>query len=167
MTQLYRATGGFWRHNVSLAILVIVGIYGVWESWRLATYGATTEWDWVFAVGFVAGSIYGFRQLLQDTRDRVVTLHRDEAAGTLVAALWRPFRVERVVAAPGEIGNWRVYATVRGRNSQTLFIYADASGYPRPLQFELGDKIDREGLRSLTPETVAEFERRVGLTPAA
>ncbi len=113
-----------------------------------------------------AGSIYGFRQLLQDTRDRVVDPRSRRGGGharrRAVAAVPRRAR-RRPLRAASATGASTL--TSAARNSQTLFIYADASGYPRPLQFELGDKIDREGLRSLAPEAVAEFERRVGLTP--
>jgi hypothetical protein len=163
MTLLYKSAGGYWRHNVSLAILIAVGVYGIFELWRAYTFGGG-EVDWLFAVAFAAGSVYGLWQLIEDTRDRVIAFRLDEATGATEAALWRPFFVERLATEAGRIGNWRAYVKLGPRNNPSFFVYADNKDYPRPLVFDMRGA-EREGLRRIAPEAVADLESRMGVKP--
>jgi hypothetical protein len=171
MTRIYENRGYWWRQTVSMAVVIVVAIYGVWELWSAAfTPAPQTGMGQLFGIGddrllfgiaFVGGGVYALWQLINDAADTVVTLDVDEAADRSVVSLWRPFWTERLKIDVGGIRNWRFYVKVGNRNMRTFLIYADHPGYPRPLQFDLR-KADIDGLRKIAPEAVAEYEQNIG-----
>jgi hypothetical protein len=163
MIRLYTNPGQWWRNTASLAIGVLAGVWGVWELWSAAQGPAThSSTGYLFGVAFIGGGIYAIRQVIVDAADRVMTFDRDPATGATLATLWRPFWTERLAAEDGRIGNWRMYVAIGKRNAKTFFVYADHQNYPRPLQFELKVANDLEGLRSVAPEAIEEFESATG-----
>jgi len=168
MTRIYVNPGYWWRNNVSLAVLVIVAIYGVWELWRAA--GVTGEDalpGYLFGAAFVGGAVYGLWTTINDARDRVTAFDMDEASGASRAEFWRPFWTEKLEGARSDVGDWRLHVAIGNRSVKTFFIYANHKRYPRPLQFELRQGIDVAGLQKVAPEAVAEYGRAIGMTPAA
>ena len=159
MTRIYAIPGAWVRNSVSLAILVAVALYGVWELWGAANGPADQQAiSYAFGVAFVGGAAYGLWQTIADTADKVMTFDRDEASGRTLATLWRPFWTEKLVADLTAIGNWRFFVAIGNRNARTFFVLADHPGYPRPLKFELRPGIV-EGLRKVAPEAIADFEK--------
>ena len=166
MTPAYVNTGFRWRNNVSMAVLIVVAVYGVWQLWRAAQEPAdVSATDYLFGIGFVGGAAYGLWQLIREANDRVMTFEIDPASGIAVISLWRPFWIERMKAAPGDLGNWRYHVAIVGRSGRAFFVYADHKGHPRPLQFELRPKLDLAGLRTIAPDAVAEYEGKPTTTP--
>ena len=171
MKHAYENKGYWWRQTASMAVVIVVAIYGVWELWSAAfTPPSQTGMGQLFGIGddrylfglaFVGGGVYALWQLINDAPDTVATFDVDESTGQSVVALWRPFWTERLKADLGRIGNWRFHVKVGSRNVRTFFIFADHRDYPRPLQFDLR-RADVEGLRKIAPEAVADFERAAG-----
>ena len=67
MTRILDNRGMAMRSNVSLAILVAVFIYGIWEIWHAATVSGDPT-AWLFGVAFIGGSLYGLATTLKETR---------------------------------------------------------------------------------------------------
>ena len=165
MTPIYVHPGFWWRNTISVGVLVIVGVYGVWELWAAANGPADASvTGYLFGAAFVGGAAYGLWQLINDAADRVMTFDIDEATEKSVVAFWRPFWTDRIAADLARVSDWRFHVAIGSRNAKTFFVYADHKDYPRPLQFELRRGIGVEGLRKVAPEAVAEYERATGLT---
>jgi hypothetical protein len=163
MTRIYTNPGYWWRNTVSLVVLVLIAIYGVWELWRASgVAGEEGLPGYLFGVAFVGGAAYGLWQTINDARDRVMTFDIEEASGRSLAAFWRPFWTEKLAAEPGEIHDWRLHVAIGSRNAKTFFVYADHRRYPRPLQFELRQNVDVTELRKIAPEAVTEYDRAIG-----
>lgn len=171
MTRLYENKGYWWRQTISMGVVVVVAIYGVWELWS-ATFTPATQTGmgqlfgigddrFLFGIAFVGGGVYALWQLINDAADTVVTFDVDDATGQSVVSLWRPFWTERLKVEVGRIRDWRFHVKVGNRNARTFLIYADHPGYPRPLQFDLR-RADVEGLRKVAPDAVAEYEQKIG-----
>lgn len=175
MKHAYENKGYWWRQTVSMAVVILVSLSGVWELWSAAyTSAGPTAMGQLFGIGddrylfgfvFVGGGVYALWQLINDAADTVVTFDVDQATGQSVVAFWRPFWTERLRADVARTDNWRFHVKVGNRNMRTFFIYADHRDYPRPLQFDLR-RADVEGLRKIAPEAVADFERAVSSGPA-
>jgi hypothetical protein len=171
LTRIYENRGYWWRQTISFAIVVLVTIYGGWELWQASNapegyisplgqmFGIGDD-RWLFGVAFLFGGIYGGWQLIRDSTDIVASVEKD-AAGNSIVKLWRPFGPLVLRGDPSALTNWRVYIKLGSRNQRTIYIYADHSGYPRPLQFDLR-RGDPGELRTLAPEAVAEFEAAMG-----
>ena len=168
MTRIYANPGLTRRMTFSAAAMVAVGLYGLWELWSAAQAGAGAgSTGYLFGVAFVGGAIYGFRTIATEARDLVATLDLDPADGTAVATLWRPLGLQRLETPLARFSNWRFHVRIGARNARTFFLYADHSGYPRPLQFDLRHGVTvTDGLRAIAGEAVAEFERAVRPRPA-
>jgi hypothetical protein len=163
MTRIYENPGYLWRQRISMGVLIVVGLYGVWELWSAAQGQGDTTLGYMFGLVFVGGSAYALRQIISDGRDLVGLLDRDETSGNLTATMWRPLSLKRIVAEPGQLTSWRFHVKLGKRNARTFFVYADHPGYPRPLQFDLRQGISTDGLKTLAPEAIDEFGRAVGL----
>jgi hypothetical protein len=166
--MVYVNKGFWWRQTLSLAAVILVAIYGLWELWS-ATYGSADYHSpfgeimglgddrYVFGFIFLGGGLYGIWQLINDAADTVSTFEVDEATGASVVSLWRPFWTEKLTIELSRIRDWRFHVKVGKRNARTFFVFADHPGYPRPLQFDLRNA-SVEGLRTVAPEAFAEYE---------
>lgn len=160
MTRIYENQGFWMRNVVSLGILIVVAIYGVWELWAAANGPQDGITGYLFGIGFVGGAAYGLYQLINDNADLVAAFDLDEATGRSVVSLWRPFWTEKLERPVADIRNWRFHVKIGQRQMRTFFIYADHPGYPRPLQFDLR-RTNLDELRKVAPEAVAEFEAAI------
>jgi len=163
VTRIY-ANPGFWRRStLSIGVLILVAIYGIWELLSAArgpSEAATT--GYMFGAIFFGGSLYALYQLYGDWRDLVATLDLDEASGRLIATLWQPQGPLKLPAGPGQLTNWRPHIKVGKRNARAFFMYADHAAYPRPLRFDLRPGVDISGLRRIAPEAIAEHDAAFG-----
>jgi hypothetical protein len=162
MTRIYENPGYLWRQRISMVVMIIVGVYGIWELWSAAQGQGDTTFGYMFGIVFVGGAAFALQQIIADGRDLIALLDRDDASGELTATLWRPFSSERVVAEPGQFTGWRLHIKIGKRNARSFFVYADHPRYPRPLQFDLRSGVNTDGLRTLAPEAIDEFETAVG-----
>lgn len=172
MTRIYENRGYRWRQTISFAIVVVVTIYGGWELWQannapedyvspLGQMIGVGDDRWVFGVAFLFGGIYGGWQLIRDSSDIVASVEADDAGNSIVK-LWRPYGPKAVSGGPSALTNWRVYVKLGSRNQRTIYIYADHSGYPRPLRFDLRRDDPGELRRLAPPDVIAEYETAVG-----
>jgi hypothetical protein len=163
MTELYHDRSIWKRSAAYVGIVIVAMLWGVWELWR-AWHGPAAEASTgtMFGVLFLGGGAYSLYQLNVDWRDLVVSLTRDDITGMLTATLWQPTGPLMLTAGPGEIRNWRSHVKIARRNARTFFIYADHPRHPRPLRFDLKPGTDVEGLRSVAPEAVADYETAIG-----
>jgi len=150
----------FWgRHIGLLAFLTLVFVYGCFELWRAARApSGDTSNGVMFGVIFVGGSLFAVRQTLQDHRDLVISLLRNDSDGTLTASVFDRLRAVEISAPASAFTDWRVYRKPIGRRGAAYFIHVDCALWPRPLRFDLKPGTDLTGLRSLAPEAVADFE---------
>ena len=167
MTRIYE-NRNIWRRSWGLSgFLVVIIFYGIWELYR-AAYAPDATTGATFGVLFIGGAIYALYQLYNDYRDVVATLDRDDATGGFVVAIWQPTGPMTLTATASDLGNWRSYVKMVGRTNRQFYVYADLTGYPRPLRFELKPKTDTAGLGAIAPEAVAPFETATGRAkPAA
>jgi hypothetical protein len=166
-TRIYTSPGVTGRPTVSTVVTVLAAIYGVFEIWRAWRNNFESQFDLLFGIFFIGGGIYGFNKTWNDSRDVVVSLDRDEAAGKTVVGIWRPFRSLPIETGLDGLTNWRHFVRVGPRDLKLHFITAELPGYPRPVRFELprGQEIP-DALRKLAPEAVADYEESTGLKTA-
>lgn len=165
MTRIYENPGFIKRNIISLAILVVVAVYGFWELWSAYNAAEDATMGYVFGLGFIGGAAFGAWQLINDNADLVASMDLDESTGETAITLWRPFRSEVLKRPLSDIRDWRLYIKVGQRQMRTFFIYADHPGYPRTLQFDLR-RVDVDRLRKVAPEAVEEFVTAVGGDPS-
>src|SRR5260221_3978446 len=126
MRRIYTLPGFWWRNNGSMAALVVVALWGVWELWRAAAEPSDQSTQgYLFGLAFLGGAAYALWQLTNDARDRVATFDLDTASGKSLVTLWRPFWMEKLEADRGAIADWRVHVAIGKRNARTYFIHAD------------------------------------------
>jgi hypothetical protein len=159
VTRLY-TNPGFWVRNALLIVfLVAVFFYGCFELWRAYFHpSGDTSTGTLFGVVFAGGSLFALRQHFEDHRDLVATFDRDDETGRLAALIWQPLGGRQLMGEPAEFKNWRLHTKLGRRNARSFFIYVDVDGYPRPLRFDLKPGVNVDGLRAVTPETIAQFE---------
>ena len=165
MTPVYTNKGYWWRNTGSIAVLVVIALYGLFEVWKAATVAGATQDGYLWGFGFSGGAVWGGWQLLQETRDRVMGYSRDAAANRSEVTLWRPFTTERLAGGADALTDWRLHISIGKRNLRTFFMYADHKDYPRPLVFDLRIGLDLTGLQAVAPEAMAEFRRATGPKP--
>lgn len=163
MTELYRDRSIWKRSAAYIGIVIVAMLWGLWELWR-AWHGpeADATTGTMFGVIFLGGGVYSLYQLNADWRDLVVSLTRDDITSLLTATLWQPTGPVTLTATLGELHNWRSQVKIAGRNTRTYFIYVDHPRHPRPLRFDLKPGTDVEGLRTIAPEAVADYETAIG-----
>jgi hypothetical protein len=168
MERLYDNPGFARRQNISVAVLVLVVLYGIFELWTAFSSSAGDSTGAMFGVLFVGGGLYGAKTIWDEGRDLVIGFDADLTAGRGVITLWRPFRTLALDVALDRITGWRHWVKVGKRNLKLHYLIAEAPGYPHPLQFEmrLGAAI-ADGLRRLAPEAVEDFEANTGGKAAA
>jgi len=168
MERLYDNPGFARRQNISVAVLVVVVLYGIFELWMAFSSSAGDSTGAMFGVLFVAGGLYGAKTMWDEGRDLVIAFDADLAAGRGAITLWRPFRVLALDVALDQVRGWHHFVKVGKRNLKLHYLIAEAAGYPYPLHFEMRPGVAvADGLRRLAPEAVEDFETNTGGKPAA
>ena len=134
-TRVYTSPGVTGRPTVSLVIVSLAAIYGVFELWRAAANNFQNQLDLLFGIFFIGGGIYGFNKTWTDTRDTVVTIDVDKSAARTTVGLWRPFRPLLIETGPEGLSGWRHFVKLGPRDFRTHMIVADLAGYPRPIRY--------------------------------
>jgi hypothetical protein len=162
MTRIYENPGFAKRNNISVVVLVVVVIYGIWELYSAFFTGIEDQFAAMFGVLFVGGGIYGAYTIWTEARDQVIALDVDEAAGRAAITLWRPFKSIVIEAPIDRLTQWRHWVKVGKRGMRTHFVIFKAEGYPQPLSVELTKGEMPDGFRKLSPAVVEEFEENTG-----
>ena len=163
MTTVYEIRGYMIRHTISLGVLAVVSLWGLWEIW--AASNETSGYGLLFGVAFIGGAAYGLWQVMTETRDQVARLETDDS-GRTIATLWRPTGALKLEAENGLTG-WRLYVKLGPRSIKRPFLFAEHPGHPNPLQIELRPDIEiTDGLRAVAPKAIAEFESGAGTSSA-
>jgi hypothetical protein len=163
MTPVYRNRNYLVRQNLSLVVLAVVFVYGLFELWRaFASPGGDTTGA-MFGVLFLGGSLWGAYTLWSDGRDVVAALEADFDARQIAVTAWVPFSSRRLVAAIDDSLAWRFWVKPGARGQMSYFLHLALPGSPRPLSIELKrGETPPEGLRRLAPAAIAEFEAATG-----
>jgi hypothetical protein len=164
MTRIYDSPKFALRLNISAVVLVVVVIYGLFELYTAFLRSETTDSTGaLFGIFFVGGGIWGAWQTWNDNRDKVAAFDVDEAAGTGVATLWRPFSPLKVAGPLDQFTRWRFQVKVAGRGVRTYYFLFRAPGYSNDLQMEIqrGAKL-AEVFRRIAPTAVADYEDNTG-----
>ncbi|MBN9011116.1 MAG: hypothetical protein J0H63_13680 [Rhizobiales bacterium] len=122
----------------------------------------------LFGIFFVGGCIWGGYQTWNDNRDKLAAFEVDEAAGTAVATLWRPFTSLKLAGPLEQFTRWRFKVQVASRGVRSYHFFFRALGYPREIQMEIprGTRL-AEVLRRIAPVAVADYEDNTGTGPDA
>jgi hypothetical protein len=169
MTRIYESPSFALRLNISAVVLVVVFVYGLFELYTAFRSETPDSTGALFGIFFVGGGIWGAWQIWNDNRDKVASFDVDEAAGTGVATLWRPFSPLKLAGPLAQFGNWRFKVKVGSRAMRTHHFFFRAPGYPHEVQMEIprGTKL-AETFRRLAPGAVADYEDNTGAAePAA
>ncbi len=159
MTVVYELRGYMRRQAISLGLIAVIFVYGLWELFNGATRADTIAL--LFGLVFVGGAAYAFRQITNDARDQVGLLEMRED-GSTIATLWRPFGVLRLQAQPGELNDWSYHVKPAGRAMKKRYLQAAHPKHPRRLHVELRpDVVITDGLRELAPEALAEYDEAI------
>jgi hypothetical protein len=163
MTRILDNPGVAKRSNFSLAILVAVLLYGIWELWLAASAGGD-QLASIFGVLFIGGAVYGIRTTLAETRDLVTAFDGDAASGQAALTLWRPLGAKRIETTLDQITGWRLWVETGSRSQRNYFLLAREPSHDKTLRFELtrGMTIPDE-LRALAPDAIEDFERETGV----
>lgn len=162
MTRIYNDRGLVVRNWVSIAILVGAVLWGILEIVRYRS-GASDSTGLLFGIGFLAAAAYGAYRIVTDTRDSIVRIETDFDSGQSQIMLWQPWGMRRLAASRGQLGEWRMYISMKTRTQRSYLLRVNHPANPRPLQIELmPGKTDLDGLRRLAPEAIAEFEMNIG-----
>jgi len=165
MIRIYENPGFARRNNISVAVLVVVVIYGFFELWNAFGKGSQDQMAAMFGVLFVGGGIYGAYTIWTEARDQVMALDLDSGRGRAAITLWRPFRSMVIDLPIDQLTGWRHWVKVGKRGMRTHFVVFSAEGYPQPLYVELTKGEMPEGFRKLAPAVVEEFEESTGKRP--
>lgn len=157
MERLYDNTAISRRSNISLAILIPIFAYGIWELWHAATVSGDKA-AYIYGIIFVGGALYGLRTMLAETRDLVVAFDADLTSRHAMMLLWRPFRMKRIDTELEQITGWRHRVSTESRGRRTFFLLADEPSHKDALRFELHAGIEvGEELRGIAPDAIADF----------
>lgn len=162
MTRIYENPGFAKRNNISVVVLVAVVIYGFFELYTAFLTDSQDSMAAMFGILFLGGGAYGAYTIWTESRDQVIAIDLDEAAGRAAITLWRPFRNMVVEAPIDRLTGWRHWVKVGKRNMRTHYVIFSAEGYPQPLSVELTKGEMPEGFRKLSPAVVEEFEENTG-----
>jgi hypothetical protein len=163
MTRIFDSPKFALRLNISAVVLVVVLIYGLFELYTAFRSETPDSTGALFGIFFVGGGIWGAWQTWSDNRDKVASFDVDEAAGTGVATLWRPFSPLRVAGPLDQFTRWRFQVKVASRGLRSYHFFFRAPGYPNELQMEIqrGAKL-AEVFRRIAPQAVADYEDNTG-----
>jgi hypothetical protein len=169
MTRIYDSPKFALRLNISAVVLVVVLIYGLFELYAALIRSETPDSTGaLFGIFFVGGGIWGAWQTWNDNRDKVASFDVDEAAGTAVATLWRPFSPLRVAGPLDQFTRWRFQVKVASRGLRSYHFFFRAPGYPNELQMELQRGAElAEAFRRIAPTAVADYEDNTGAAKPA
>jgi len=164
MTRIYDSPKFALRLNISVVVLVLVTIYGLFELYTAFLRSETPDSTGaLFGIFFVGGGIWGGYQTWNDNRDKVAAFDVDEAAGSGVVTLWRPFTTVKLAGPLDRFSNWRFKVQVASRGLRSYHFFFRAPGYPRELQMEIprGTKL-AEVFRRIAPVAVGDYEDNTG-----
>jgi hypothetical protein len=139
MTRIYENRGLARRMTMSMIVVAIAFLFGLFEIWSIFRAPAgESGYGYLFALFFIFGGLYAYRQLQADFEDTVVALDADET--TALITLWRPLRAKRIDGPLSALTGWRkeVKST---RNMRIEMLVADHANHPKPLRFETGKGI--------------------------
>jgi len=165
MTRIYENPGSAKRNNISVVVLVVVVIYGVFELYTAFGTDSQDSMAAMFGVLFVGGGIYGAHTIWSEARDQVTAVDVDEAGQRAAITLWRPFKSIVIDVPIDRLTNWRHWVKVGKRNMRVHYVIFNAEGYPHPLYVELTKGEMPVGFRKLSPAVVEEFEENTGKRP--
>jgi hypothetical protein len=163
MERIYENSGFTKRTNISLAVLVLVFFYGLWELYSVFLAGRDDPTGALFGVLFVGGALYGAKTLWDEGRDLVTGIDADFAANKVRLTLWRPLSSLAIDATPADFARWghRVKVIRKGMNAH--YFLGSLPNAPGPLMLELKNPSDvPAGLRRLMPAAVEELEEKTG-----
>ena len=167
MERIYENAGFSRRQNISVSVLVVVIIYGLWELWSAFGSASGDSTAAMFGVLFVGGGLYGLKTTWDESRDLVLSFDADFAAGRGVASVWRPFSSVRIEDSLDRFRAWRHWVKVGRRSSRVHYLVVDTDNYPRPLYIELNPaKPVPDGFRRLAPEAMEDVEANTRPSPA-
>jgi hypothetical protein len=169
MTRIFDSPKFALRLNISAVVLVVVLIYGIFELYTAFLRSETPDSTGaLFGIFFVGGGIWGAWQTWNDNRDKVASFDVDEAAGTAVATLWRPFSPLRVAGPLDQFTRWRFQVKVASRGLRSYHFFFRAPGYPNELQMEIqrGAKLS-EVFQRIAPQAMADYEDNMGSSAEA
>jgi hypothetical protein len=163
MERIYENAGLVSRSNISIVVLVVVLIYGVWEIYSAVVVNGGESTGIAFGVLFIGGGLYGLQKTMNDTRDLVAAIDAD-ASGHAAITLWRPFSRQVIETRIADITGIRFWIKAVSRLQRGYNIFFRVPSYPRELSVELrhGQAIS-DGLRRLAPQAVDEFELNTGV----
>ena len=163
MVRILHFRGMVTRSNISLAILSAVFLYGVLELW-FAMSASGDMMATLFGVIFCAGSIYGLRQTVSETKDLVIIFDADPESGRAELHLWRPFGRKMIETSLDKLTGWRLWVQAGPRGQKAFLLLAKEPSYDGTLRFALarGQAIP-DILRKIAPEAIEDFERETGV----
>jgi len=139
--RIYANRGLARRANISLVVVFIAFVFGAFEIWRAANAGPEGPGSgYLFAMLFIGGGFYGFRQVMNGNRDSAMWLDLDDARNATIG-VWQPFSTKRISGPASALTGWRPYSKRVQRNLQLSVLLADHPGHPRPVEFELGSGV--------------------------
>ena len=154
MKTIYRLRGFMVRQTLSASVMTIAFVYG-W--WQIAIGAGGNATDLVFGVLFVGGSAWGFRLLLDETRDQVARIETDDDGATVVT-LWRVTGPRRLCAAE-PLAGWDYHFRVAGRGLKRRFLRVTHPDHPRPLEIEIRRDVEiTDELRAMAGTALTELE---------
>ena len=163
MVRILHFRGMVTRSNIALAILSAVFLYGVLELW-FAMSASGDMMATLFGVIFCAGSIYGLRQTVSETKDLVIIFDADPESGRAELHLWRPFGRKMIETSLDKLTGWRLWVQAGPRGQKAFLLLAKEPSYDGTLRFALarGQAIP-DILRKIAPEAIEDFERETGV----
>jgi hypothetical protein len=156
VTRIYENPGFATRMSLSCVVIIIAGLFGVWELWSAYRAGGSDGTNYLFAAFFIGGAIYAAKQLRDGAANTVASLDADMSTRRVVITLWQPLSSRTISGSLDQLTDWQ-FQTKPGR-VRTPLLTVHHPDHPRPLEFELRPGA-AEGLRTLAPEAVAAFER--------
>jgi hypothetical protein len=159
MIRLYDNSRFTRRMNISVVVVIFAMLFGVWEAWNAYRLGAEAGgYGPLFAVLFIAGGLYGYKQLSDLSADAVVTLDADAATGASVVTLWKPFSSRRLEAPVGALTDWQFQQKAM-RGQRLPIVTAHHPQHPRVLEFDASAAATvGEALQRMVPDAAAAFE---------
>src|SRR5262245_59168169 len=121
MTRIYENRGFFLRQNISVAMLALIFVYGIFELWQAFGSAGGAAFGGLFCGLCVGGGAWGFYTLWVDGRDVIAVLDADLATRQAVITLWGPFTRKRIAQPLAEIVEWRFWTRIGPRGQRRYF----------------------------------------------
>lgn len=151
--------------NISMVVLIVVFLFGLWDLWTAFGTGAQDMTSAMFGVLFVGGAIIGGYTIWNEGRDQAQWFDVDLESGKSILAVWRPLRPLVFEQDLSQLTGWRHWVKVGKRNMRVHYLVASVPGYPRPVYMELPQDKNAEipeDFRKIAPEAIEEYEINSG-----